>query len=81
MSIWKNIKDRIVAFVIGVVMTVIGAILLYYDFFGRHEVYTDNLSYSIPIFFTGIACILIAFDKKKKKEDLPVEKDDPALKK
>ena len=70
MSLLKNIKDRMVLFVIGIVMTAVACFLFYYDFVGPKTVYSGNsLSYSIPIFFTGICCVLFAFDKKKKKED------------
>jgi len=69
MSLLKNAKNRIVAFVVGVVLTAVGLIMLYYDFFGKKENwYSDTSSYSIAAFFIGLAALFIAFEKKKKPE-------------
>ena len=67
MSFLKNTKNRIISFVVGVVLTAVGLIMLYYDFFGRKEnSYSDTSSYSIAAFFIGLAALFIAFEKKKE---------------
>ena len=67
MSFLKNAKNRIIAFVVGVVLTAVGLIMLYYDFFGKKEnSYSDTSYYSIAAFFIGIAALFISFEKKKK---------------
>jgi hypothetical protein len=58
-------------------MTPLGAVMLYYDFFGKKDQwYTDTSYYSIAMLFMGMALILIAFERKKKKP----EGDDPVVK-
>ena len=69
MSFLKNAKNRIIAFIVGIVCTALGLIMLYFDFFGKKENwYSDTSSYSIAAFFIGIASLFIAFEKKKKPE-------------
>jgi len=78
MSLLKNVKNRIIAFCAGVILTIAGAILLYFDFFGKKDQwYSDTSSYSYATFFIGIAALLIAFEKKKKEPD---QKEDPGSK-
>ncbi|MBC7874759.1 MAG: hypothetical protein H7Y01_12225 [Ferruginibacter sp.] len=70
MSFLKNAKNRIIAFIIGIVFTVLGSVMLYLDFFGKKEQwYSDTSSYSIAIFFIGMAALLIAFEKKNKQQE------------
>jgi hypothetical protein len=67
-SVLKNIKDRLVMFILGVVSTAGGLLLLYFDLFGKKDQwYTDNLNYSIPMFFIGITLVWLAFSKKKEE--------------
>ncbi len=74
MSFLKNAKKRIISFIIGIVATAIGLIMLYYDFFGKKvNSYSDTSYYSIAALFIGIALLMIAFEKKKKE---PEEKTD-----
>ena len=69
MSFWKNAKKRMISFIIGIVATALGLIMLYYDFFGKKDNwYSDTSYYSIAALFIGIACLLIAFEKKKQPE-------------
>lgn len=72
MSVWKNIKQRLIAFVLGVILTIAGLIMLYYDFFGKHvNSYSSTTEYSIAAFFIGIALLAIAFSKKKETGEGP----------
>jgi hypothetical protein len=70
MSVLKNIKDRLVMFIIGVISTAGSLVLLYWDLFRKKgQWYTDNMNYSIPMFFIGITLVCLAFAKKKAEPD------------
>jgi membrane protease YdiL (CAAX protease family) len=69
-STWKNVKSRIIAFIVGIIFTPFGLVMLYYDFFGKKDQwYSDTSYYSWAIFFIGVASFLIAFERKKKTPD------------
>jgi uncharacterized membrane protein HdeD (DUF308 family) len=75
MSFLKNAKKRIIAFVVGIVATALGLLMLYYDFFGKKaNYYSDTSYYSWAALLIGIASLMIAFEKKKKD---PEQKMDP----
>lgn len=77
MSFLKNAKKRIIAFVIGIIATALGLIMLYYDFFGKKvNSYSDTSYYSIAALFIGIASLLIAFEKKKKEPEQKMDASD-----
>jgi len=76
MSFWQNLKKRIIAFVLGIVFTVVGAYMIYDAFFGKKtNSYTDNSYYAYAFFFIGIALVLIAVERKKKGTDAPKDAD------
>jgi hypothetical protein len=69
-SAGKNVRTRVAAFIVGLIATPLGLIMLYYDFFGKKDQwYSDTSYYSIAAFFIGIACFMIAFEKKKPGGD------------
>jgi hypothetical protein len=73
----KKLKTRVSAFIVGLIATPLGLIMLYYDFFGKKDHwYSDTSYYSIAAFFIGIASFMIAFEKKKSGGE-----NDPATKK
>jgi|GEM_PF-2781124 len=70
MSRLKNAKNSIISFVIGIICIPAGLLLIYFDFFGKKDQwYSDTSYYSYATFFIGLACLLMAFEKKKKPTD------------
>ena len=69
MSLFKNIKSRLAYFIVGLILTVVGALLFYADFTSSTQSVHHSIS-SIPIIMLiiGIAAVAIAFSKKNPNE-------------
>lgn len=66
-----SFKTRVIAFVVGIAFTVVGAVLTYYEFFGKGDQwYTHSSYFPLGIMITGIVVILMAFEKKKKDKNI-----------
>lgn len=62
-----TVKNRIIAFVLGIVCTIGGGILTYFEFFGKGDQwYMDTSIFSYGTLMLGIVLVMVAFERKKK---------------
>jgi ABC-type transport system involved in multi-copper enzyme maturation permease subunit len=66
MGFLKNMGSRLLYFIIGVILTVLGALLVYFEFksnWGHSSVNSHYSSYPFIMLVIGIAAIAISFSK------------------
>lgn len=77
MKFLKNIGGRALYLVVGIILTILGAYLIYFDFAnsGKNSYSGGITTFSIAMFIIGLASVGVAFSKKKpdnKQPDKPV---------
>jgi hypothetical protein len=82
MNFLKNLGGRIRFLIVGLLCTMVGAVLVYYDFkqSTRYPNSGGMSSYPIGLTIAGVVCLIMVFGKKKTTETEVSKKtpDNPA---